>query len=423
MTEIKRLRLKFVFYHMLTVTLVIAVSMLIGITVLGQRISQERDEVLARAAAGESAAQIFEVTSYVRIPYFALTVDDEGEVVLMEGSYNSFPEEDFLERLAALGISAVSEEGILPDYQLRYLRLVTPAGYILAFADTSYEDSVRTNLTRNLLLIGGGMWIGLLVMSWFFARWAVRPVEESVRKQKEFVADASHELKTPLTVIHANAELIAGQAGGISADIDKWLKNMNQECGQMRHLIDELLLLARSEKSAGDVLKETVDLSELAMETGLEFESVFFQNGREIDSEIEENITVRGDREQLHSLIKILLDNAVKYSAPGSQTRLTLEASGRRRVCLSVTTPGTPLSRQECKDVFRRFYRAEGTRQTKEGCGLGLAIAAEIVRSHHARIEAAGVSDPSGTGKNIFKVTFRNRSHQSGSTSPSLAQR
>ncbi|MCD8122867.1 MAG: HAMP domain-containing histidine kinase [Clostridiales bacterium] len=408
MTELKSLRMKFVLYHMLTVTAVIGLAVTVGLTVLRQNLSEESSKVLARAAAGEFSEQIFDVTPYVRIPYFALTVDSGGEVIVMDGSYNSFPEENFLETVALLGVSSLSEEGILPDYHLRYLRLSTPGGYVLAFTDTSYEDSVWANLTRNLLLIGAAMWVGLFVMSWFFARWAVRPVEESIQKQKQFVADASHELKTPLTVIHANAELIAGQARGISPDIDKWLGNLDQECREMRHLIEELILLARNERIGSAVHKEKLDFSELVTESVLEFEPVFFQNGREIDCEIRENIAVRGDREQLHSLVKILLDNAVKYSAPGSRTKLTLEATGRRRVCLSVTTPGTPLSRQECKDVFRRFYRAEETRRTKEGCGLGLSIAAGIARSHHARIEADTVSEL-GNEANVFQVIFRGK--------------
>lgn len=403
MKELNRLRFRLIFFNMLLVTAVLMAAMCAGALLVKRQVGDESSSVLSRAVAQEMEREIFEADPYVRIPYFSIVVRQDGTVTLLDGVYNSFQGEDFLERVAVLGLESGLETGELEEYHLRFRRVSHPGGYLLAFADTSYEDSMKDHMIRNMAVICGGVWIGLFIISWFFARWAVKPVEESVRRQKQFVADASHELKTPLTVIAANAELLSGQCRGISSDVDKWIQNMNQECREMRKLIESLLLLARNDVQTSQ--KRTLhvcNLSDLVAEEVLVFEPVFFQNRKSITAQIAEDIHVRGNENQIGQLLKILLDNAVKYSTSGETTEVLLKKTGRRKVRLQVVSRGAPIPETERKAIFQRFYRGDMARSSGQGYGLGLAIASEIVRTCKARIGVEEVE-----GGNCFYVVFQ----------------
>ena len=228
-------------------------------------------------------------------------------------------------------------------------------------------------------------------------------MEESIIRQKQFVADASHELKTPLTVIVANAELLADTFSGISADADKWIRNMNQECKEIRVLIENLLMLAKQDLLTGrKKCKECCNLSELAEEAVLTFEPVFFQNKKEIDSQIEEDQIICGNENQVRTLLRILLDNAVKYSDPGSISVVMLKKISKKKVRLQVSSKGMPIPESEKQAVFRRFYRSDPARSSGQGFGLGLAIACEIVKTCGAKIGVETEQDG-----NCFYVVFQ----------------
>lgn len=403
MKEINRLRFRFILFNMLLVTAVLAAAMFAGTLLVKRQAKSESSSLLSRAVSEEMERDIFEAASYVRIPYFSVVVKQDGTVTLLDGVYNSFQGEDFLERVAVLGLESGLETGELEEYHLRFRRASHPAGYLLAFADTSYEDSMRDSMLRNMAIICGGVWAGLFIISCFFAKWAVKPVEDSVRRQKQFVADASHELKTPLTVIAANAELLSGRCRGISSDVDKWIGNMNQECREMKKLIESLLLLARSDlPTSRGKMPHSCNLSDLAAEEVLVFEPVFFQNRKSVTAQIAEDIQIRGNEDQIRQLLKILLDNAVKYSAPGKTTEVVLKKSGRYKACLQVTSRGEPIPESERKVIFNRFYRGDTARSSGQGYGLGLAIASEITHKCRARIGVEALADG-----NCFYVVFR----------------
>lgn len=407
MKEIGRLRIKFMLYNMVVVTAIVITAFFAAGKLIENQIQQESHSLLAQVIREERMPLIFGEASQVRVPYFTVLVGEDGTVALRDGVYNSFSDDRLMEQIAWQGVAGLGETGELEEYHLRYLRVNHPGGYTIAFADTSYEEAVGTSMRNSLFLIGCAIWLCFLALSYFFARWAVRPVEESVRAQKQFVADASHELKTPLTVIMANAELLKERCAGLEADVDKWIHNVHQESLEMKGLVEELLLLARSEGQARERgARELCSLTDVVTEGLLTFEPVFYQSGKTLEYRIGEGIWVKGDSGQLQQLVKILLDNAVKYSRPEGRSQLLLERISKRRIRLMVCSQGEEIPADKRKAVFERFYRMDQSRTGQAGYGLGLAIAKGIARNHRAKI---GVEYREGM--NCFYVVLHQASH------------
>lgn len=388
MKEIVRLKIKFLFYNMAIVTAVIGVTFFAAAAVVKSRSYRETDQILSQIAEGAGSRIIFDGASQVRVPHFSVIVTADGAMLLQEGNYNSFPDQAFLDEVILLGMDGRGETGFLPEYSLKYFREARPEGVFLAFADTSYSETMMESVWQYGAAACVGIWLLFFVLSWFFAGWAVRPLEKAMTAQKEFVANASHELKTPLTILAANTELLSGHISGRDEESDKWLENMKQECQEMRKLVESLLTLARSDAGTGKKKAfSRFDFGELLMEELLTFEPVFYQAGRMLsyeDFEESKEFFVNGNREELKQLLQVLLDNAVRYSNPQSATTVSMEETGRGGFCLQVKSHGTPIPKEQREAVFERFYRGDTSRASGFGCGLGLSIAKEIAREHKA---------------------------------------
>ena len=388
MKEIVRLKIKFLFYNMAIVTAVIGVTFFAAAAVVKSRSYRETDQILSQIAEGAGSRIIFDGASQVRVPHFSVIVTADGAMLLQEGNYNSFPDQAFLDEVILLGMDGRGETGFLPEYSLKYFREARPEGVFLAFADTSYSETMMESVWQYGAAACVGIWLLFFVLSWFFAGWAVRPLEKAMTAQKEFVANASHELKTPLTILAANTELLSGHISGRDEESDKWLENMKQECQEMRKLVESLLTLARSDAGTGKKKAfSRFDFGELLMEELLTFEPVFYQAGRMLsyeDLEESRKFFVNGNREELKQLLQVLLDNAVRYSTPQSATTVSMEETGRGGFCLQVKSHGTPIPKEQREAVFERFYRGDTSRASGFGCGLGLSIAKEIAREHKA---------------------------------------
>ena len=388
MKEIVRLKIKFLFYNMAIVTAVIGVTFFAAAAVVKSRSYRETDQILSQIAEGAGSRIIFDGASQVRVPHFSVIVTADGAMLLQAGNYNSFPDQAFLDEVILLGMDGRGETGFLPEYSLKYFREARPEGVFLAFADTSYSETMMESVWQYGAAACVGIWLLFFVLSWFFAGWAVRPLEKAMTAQKEFVANASHELKTPLTILAANTELLSGHISGRDEESDKWLENMKQECQEMRKLVESLLTLARSDAGTGKKKAfSRFDFGELLMEELLTFEPVFYQAGRMLsyeDLEESRKFFVNGNREELKQLLQVLLDNAVRYSNPQSATTVSMEETGRGGFCLQVKSHGTPIPKEQREAVFERFYRGDTSRASGFGCGLGLSIAKEIAREHKA---------------------------------------
>lgn len=227
-------------------------------------------------------------------------------------------------------------------------------------------------------------------------------MEEAWKRQRQFAADASHELKTPLTVILSNAGLIAASPELTDQEDKRRIGYIQAEAGRMKQLVEELLFLARSDTGRLAAEKTSVDLSFLIESCALTFEPVAFDQGKQMETDVEPDLMLDGEEQKLKQLAEILLDNACKYSEPGSTIRVSLNRAAEKKIRFTVASQGTPLTKEEQKQIFERFYRADPSRGTTSGYGLGLAIAQEIVRMHGGKIWA----ESDGVKENRFTVEF-----------------
>ena len=204
----------------------------------------------------------------------------------------------------------------------------------------------------------------------------------SLDQQRRFLSDASHELKTPLTVILSSADLM--QQTDVQPDQQPYVDNIRWSGRRMKRLVEDMLTLSRADDGRLKAAMTPVDLSDAMEDTALRFEPVAFEAGRRLDYDIAPGIAVTGSRDQLQQVAGVLLDNAIKYAPQGAQVRMTLVQADRKAV-LTVENGGPPIPAEVLPHLFDRFYRADGSR-TQGGFGLGLSIAQAIVREHQGTI-------------------------------------
>lgn len=251
---------------------------------------------------------------------------------------------------------------------------------IVAFMDNTLTDRGMRTMLRYILITGGPAILLIFVVSAFLSRSIVKPLEENDRKQRQFISDAGHELKTPVAVIRANGELLTKELGE-----NIWLENILYENNRMMDLVEELLTLSRAESSAGTI-KQKLNFSKLAMGEILAFESLAFEKGKSIDSNVEEGIIFWGNKSQLSRLVSILLDNAISYST-GEKIELNVNKR-KNKINIQVINEGDAIKPEELSHIFDRFFRMDKARAGDEHhYGLGLAIAKAVTVNHGGNIE------------------------------------
>lgn len=394
---IRNLRIKFVVINMtmLSVLLCIILGLFYGFT--RYNLEQATFQMMrSLAMAPRHHAFPGDRREEMQLPYFILYLDQQGSIVDTSGGFYELPEDSVLEAMAEVAVQEKS--GVLKEEKLRFASFPGKDGTTLVFVDLSSQCTTLRNLLKNAVLVGFLGFAGFLGLSLFLSWWAIRPVDEAWQQQKQFLADASHELKTPLTVIITNAELL--QSGEYEqASREKFQESILTMARQMRTLVEQMLELARSDNQKTTVTLTAVDLSQLVLQSALSMEALFFERGLVLTEEITPGIRVRGSAQGLQQVAEVLLDNARKYSGSGGEVRLKLAPYSYGRCRLWVESPGKALSAQERKDIFRRFYRMDKARSRDGSFGLGLPIAQSIVAQHHGQIWAE-----SGNGSNTFFV-------------------
>ena len=335
-------------------------------------------------------------TADVRLPCFVAEVLPSGTVRISGSNYYDLEDGDALTQLVAEALSARAESGVLSKQHMRYYRQQGLLSVRIAFMDSTFEQATLRALVRICLLIGGGALLVLLGLSWLLSGFVTRPVARTWQNQQQFLSDASHELKTPLTVILSSADLLKETA---REEQQQYVDNISVESRRMRALVEDMLTLSRTESGRAAPFAP-VDLSDLVTDAALRFEPVAFEAGHPLQYDIQNDVSLSGDRQQLDQLLDILLDNAVKYAAANAPIRLTLNTSGKTAV-LAVENPGEPIPADKLPHLFERFYRVDDARSGTDGFGLGLSIAQQIVQRHRGTIAAA-----SDNGVTRFTVTL-----------------
>ena len=298
-----------------------------------------------------------------------------------------------------------STQGRIEAYNLYYAAKVSALGYRVAFVDSSSFDRSMARMLAMLAVAWLLLMLALLLVAVFLSRYATKPVAEAWENQQRFIADASHELKTPLTVILADAAILGQSPEKTVGEQSKWLEGISSEAERMRHLTEDLLALAQADAKRDEpVALCRVDLSTLAQRAVLQFEAAAFERGLMIEDDVEPGVEVMGLPDKLESLLKTLLENACKYEAGSGQPIAVTLKRCQGAAVLEVRNGGTPIPAQDLPHVFERFYRSDKSRtQGGESAsfGLGLAIAKSTAELHKGSIAA-----DSGADGTVFTVTL-----------------
>lgn len=323
----------------------------------------------------------------MRLPVLIMEIDGDGNVSVITNQLHFIGESD-IAPIAELVASKAENIGILSDYALRYLRKSTESGMRVAFADISVEQEILKTQIANSLLIGGLAMLAFFFLSLFLARWAVRPVEVAWEQQKQFIANASHELKTPLTIILSNADMLRTEKNLADDKNARRMEHIHVAAVRMKQLVEDMLALAKSDSGERTALHSVVDFSYIVKSAVLMYEPIFYDEGKGLSYEIEDNLSVRGDLPRLQQVIHILLDNARKYSSAHGAIRVRLSKAEHKSLLLKVSNEGAPIPKAELEQIFLRFYRRDESRSEHGSFGLGLSIAQSIVSKHKGNIWA-----------------------------------
>lgn len=399
---IRKLQIKFVMINMTMITVMLCIIFSLVYTFTQSNLETESISMMKTIAADPfRLGRPNDPPSDIKLPYFTLQLDIKGELVSTGGGYYDLSDKEFLTDLIEESVGSRRESGVITDHNLRFCRVERPQGTILVFSDISSESSALAALIRNSVIIGIFAFLAFLAISIFLSRWAVKPVAAAWLQQKQFVADASHELKTPLTVIMTNAELLQGE-GYDDAERKTFSQSILLMSRQMKLLVEKMLELAKSDAEQTKRQIKPVNLSSLILDTVISFEGVFVEKELTVESSVESEIMVLGNEQALQQMADILLDNAQKYSSPNSETTVRLYSSGHGKCQLSVSNPGAEIPQEDLKKIFQRFYRMDKARSRDGSFGLGLSIAESIVTQHKGKIWAE-----SKDGLNTFVVELR----------------
>lgn len=311
--------------------------------------------------------------------FFFVKFDTAGNVLESDVSHIAGLTAEDAASYAQTALQAGSQGGTADGYQ--FLIGQKEYGTIVALA----QRDVETNMLRQLTTISAAAVIGgvlvFLILVLILSKWAVRPVKTAFDKQRQFISNAGHELKTPITIIAANTDVLHREIGD-----NKWLSYIQNQNDRMAALVNDLLTLARTDESGQKPQLERFNLSGACLDCALEFESIAYEGGKTFLTDIQPDILINGNGPMMKQLLYILIDNALKHSDQNGEIRVSLKRMGSKAV-LEVFNTGEGVPPEELNKIFERFYRSDSSRSRETGgYGLGLAIGKSIVELHKGKI-------------------------------------
>ena len=330
---------------------------------------------------------------------FILSIDDAG-TVSVESVYAANVTDETAQTLAQMALDSNQDSGVIRAYSLRYLVSTDNGETRIAFMDARSDIANMTQLVISSLLVGALALFAFFFVSLLLANLALKPVETAWNRQKQFVADASHELKTPLTVILANQKILLAHPDQSIRQERQWIENTQSEGERMKSLVEDLLFLAKTDDSTNQETLSEVNFSDVTQGSILSFASLAFESGITLNDTVQPNITLTGNEPKLRRLCGILLDNALKYANIRGSVNVDLHTENGSAL-LRVQNTGAAIPAEELPHLFERFYRVDRARSAG-GYGLGLSIAQSIVKAHGGKISVTSC-DEAGT---TFLVTL-----------------
>ena len=322
----------------------------------------------------------FDTNQFKLSTFYSVAISHDNEVIEIRNDDAAVYTDAELESAARQVLKKSDANGMINN--LVYYRMDKGGYTLVSFMDNTIIRESMNTLFRYTLIFGGVAIVALYFLAVYLAKKIVTPLEESYQKQKQFISDAGHELKTPVSVVSANAELLSREIGD-----NQWLANIQYENERMGKLVGQLLELARTENVKPQM--EYLDLSRLVAGGVLPFESVAYENALTLNLQITDGIITLGSSTQLSQLVSILVDNAIRHSRNGKEIFISLTHT-RGNVVFSVINDGEPIPQEQMAQLFERFYRADEARNGEDKhYGLGLAIAKAIVEAHHGKIEVS----------------------------------
>ena len=335
---------------------------------------------------------------YLDFTIYTIILDSDGNYWgMINNTSNDELEESTIKEIAN-GIIANHNENLYIGnlYTNKYAYAFTSNNTLIIMDNTELNKELINSLAYNIVLLALCE-IAIACFTYFITKWITTPVNKSFEKQKTFVADASHELKTPLSVMVASADAYFNDKD------EKWVHNMKNESERMIKLVTELLDLAKIEQDQEIVMEEN-NLSDVIEGSILTFESLFYDNKIKLKYDIKPDIKMACNKDLIVELMSILIDNAIKHCSEKGKVFVNLSKTNKQ-IVLEVKNTGEPIKKEDEEKIFERFYKVDSSRnRNSNNYGLGLAIAKNIVERHNGKISAH-----SEKGYTTFKVIWNQK--------------
>ena len=394
-----KLKRKFVIISMSLVSILLII-IFSSIYFLNYRsLNNETNLILYKSINGKDSISN-NIMNYENINYSPIFIYDiTDEYKLIDSNFDIIIDDQTKEEILETIIKKHNNTGFMSEYGIKYYKFES-MDEGRKFVALLFDERIiqLSYLKGNLLFAFFISFFILLIVTNYLSTWALKPVENAWNFQEQFIADASHELKTPLTVILANIKILKG-ISSTNANQLKWLENTNDEAIRMKDLIEEMLFLAKSSDNKDILNFEEINFSDLVEEVILTFESIAFEKKLELKLDyFNDNIYIKGNRQELKRLLIILVDNACKYSEPENNITIELYKKDNKAV-FKINSIGNIIKIENSKRIFERFIRESESRArySEGGYGLGLAIAKKIVENHNGKIEWAPFYDLGNT--------------------------